>query len=65
LCTYLVPENILVGFSDEVPGIRDNFISFPERSAEVIELSATFAVFMSNVQVFIPEQLEQDVYKQV
>lgn len=55
-----------MGFADEVPGIKDNFIPMIDRGDhEVLELSNTVAVYLSNIQVLIPEQLENEVYRQV
>ena len=52
----MVPENVLVGARDELPGIKDNFINHCGSVEEdTLQLASTIAVFISNINILIPD----------
>ncbi|CAD8158794.1 unnamed protein product [Paramecium octaurelia] len=56
---HLAPENALCGLGDELPGLKKSFV------AGDFELSRSMVVFMSKLQVLIPDTMEADIYRQV
>jgi nephrocystin-4 len=46
---HLTPENALCGYGDELPGLKKSFVGTD------FELCRSMVVFMSKIQVLIPE----------